>query len=136
MNVNNAIHVLGAVIEGLKHDPMGTTVSVKARKYLPVIDGYVVGGGFRELRLSAVPVGHGGLFAHPNDWGSFTGWLRDLPEDTTHVGAWRDGDELVFDSVTIYQNLDVALKIAAERDEEAIYDGYRLRVLSVAEPQY
>lgn len=132
MNVNNAIHTLGAVIEGLKQDPTGTTVSVRARKPLPVIDGYVVGGGFRELRLSAGE----NIFAVPEDWGSFTGWLRDLPEDTTHVGVWLDEGEYVFDSVTIYQNLDVALKIAAERDEEAIYDGYRLRVLSVAEPQY
>lgn len=136
MKVNDAIHTLGAVITGLNQDPSGTTVSVRARKYLPVIDGYVVGGGFRELRLSALPVGESGLFTHPEDWGAFTGWLVDLPNDTTHVGAWRDGDELVFDSVTIYQNADVAFKVAKERGEDAVYDGYRQRAVSVTEPQY
>ena len=135
MNVNSSIHVLGAVIEGLQQDPTGTTVSVRARKPLPFIDGYAVGGGFRELRLLASD-DMTKIFAVPEDWGAFTGWLRDLPYDTTHVGAWRDGDDYVFDSVTIYQNADVAFKIAEERGEDAVYDGYRQRVVSVTEPQY
>ena len=132
MNVNTTIHTLGAIVEGLRQDPSGTTVSVKARKPLPFIDGYAVGGLVPELRVSASD-DMTKIFGQAEDWGSFTGWLRDLPYDTTHVGAWRDEDEYVFDSVSIYQNADVAFKIAEERGEDAVYDGYRQRVLSVHE---
>lgn len=130
MNKGRVVSVLGALSEGLTRDPRGTTVSVRAKAFLPFIDGYVVGGLGNTLRLaSATPPS---FLAEPAAYGSLVGWLVDLPEDTQHVGAWLYGDEYHFDAVNVYSDITTAIKVAKERNEIAIWDGYRQDELIVS----
>lgn len=130
MNSGRVIGVLGALCEGLQRDPRGTTVSVRAKAFLPFIDGYVVGGLGRSLVLTAATPPN--FLAEPAEYGSLVGWLRDLPEDTQHVGAWLYGDQYHFDAVNVYSDINTAIKIAKERNEIAIWDGYRQDELIVS----
>jgi len=130
MNNGRVLAVLGALCEGLTRDPRGTTVSVRAKAFLPFIDGYSVGGVGTTLVLASAPPPN--FLAEAAAYGSLVGWLKDLPEGTRHVGAWLYEGEYHFDVVDIFTDIDTAIKIAKERGEIAIWDGYRQDEIQLA----
>jgi hypothetical protein len=133
MDVNTSISTLGAIVRGLRRDPSGTTVYAdNPAALLDSIDGYVVGGFAPSLRVAASEEGYN-ILNTPEGWGSLAVWLRDLPTNTRYVGAWRDGNDYVFDSVNIYQNRKLALDIAAASNEYSIYDGFAQKEIVVAD---
>jgi len=123
-----AAHLLNAITEGLQRDPSGTTVSVKARRPLDSIDGYVVGGSeVKELVTS--------YFLTPDEELALKGWLAELPEDAGFIGAWlnEDTNNYHFDMVDIYINYDVAMVVAERRGELAIWDGFAQESIDVVD---
>lgn len=134
MHTGRVISTLGAITDGLCRNPDGTTISVRAKRPLDSVDGYVVGGGFRELVLPAATPPN--FLAIPAAYGALVGWLVDLPVDTTHVGVWLHDGMYYFDSVTIYTERALALSVAESRNEIAIWDGIKQCEIPVAEPQY
>jgi hypothetical protein len=135
MNLNNTLNTLGALVEGLRRDPSGTTVSVRARRPLDSIDGYVVGGFHRTFEAYANENPFD-ILETPNLWGCLVAWLQELPDNTSHVGAWLNEGTYYFDSVKVYTDFDIALKIAKNHGEKAIWDGIRQVEIPTEEPSW
>jgi len=136
MNTVAAVGIIGALYEGLRRDPSGTTVSVRAQRPLDSIDGYVVGGsGVRTLELPAARDPLSDLvFDEATCWGSLTHWALELPIGTHYVGAWLEKQTYYFDAVDVFTDLELAWNTAVERGEMAIYDGFKQTSRSVREP--
>lgn len=134
MNLNSTLNTLGALVDGLRRNPSGTTVSVRARRPLDSIDGYVVGGFHRTFEAYANENPFD-ILETPNLWGALVSWLQELPDNTSHVGAWLSDGTYYFDSVKIYTERKLALDIAREHGEEAIWDGIRQVVIPTEAPE-
>ena len=136
MKIGDTIETIGALYRGLRRDPAGTTISVRARQPLDSIDGYVVGGfGRTFVAFANEDALSEDIFSDAEGWTQLTRWLRELPDNTSHVGAWLAEGMYYFDVVQIFTNRHVALKVAEANGEMAIWDGIKQVEIPVQEPE-
>ena len=129
--LDRATALLTALVEGLQRDNTGTTVSVKARRPLDSIDGYVVGG--HETKSLVVKANDNDPYQllYSIGWGGLMEWLYNLPLGVQFVGAWLDNGHYHFDAVDLYSNKELALATARYRGEAAIFDGFHMKEMRV-----
>ena len=93
---------------------VGTTID-RFQGVIALMEGYVVGGEVKALTIDN---------SNPRWWKitMIERWLDKLPIGQRLVGSWVDGNTLYVDAVRIVKDEAVAINLAKQRGEVAIYD--------------